>query len=162
MDSSHAARVCGGVRGGKQPQLGLGPIVRHGQGVYTTTGGMKYEGGWADNAMSGVGELVQPDGANYKGDFADNLFDGRGTFTFADGSSFAGQWSKNRPFGDGETSPSWLDTYFGHTLVLELAQSLTQITICGSSGLFIDAKGVSWVGPFGTGGSNSGLKPKLT
>jgi hypothetical protein len=70
---------------------------KHGRGVKTWARGDRYEGGFADDYMSGWGVYVWGAkslfaGERYEGEFAKDKRNGFGLYTWASGDSYAGPW----------------------------------------------------------------------
>ena len=83
--------------------------LKHGQGTYTWSNGIKYVGEWKNDLRNGQGTQTFPRGDKYVGEFKDGRWHGRGTYTFDDGSSRDGYFMKDK--GDLEAAKNHLQIY---------------------------------------------------
>ena len=74
--------------------------MREGHGIEIWPNGDRYEGQYAQDKFSGIGELTTH-GGKYKGGFKDGLKDGLGTIVFKNGCRYEGHWKKGRFHGRG-------------------------------------------------------------
>ena len=74
---------------------------KHGNGVFTFSGGHMYEGTFFEGNMSGHGSLTYSEGSAYTGNFKNNLFCGEGTYTDTEGQKYTGEWSGGKMHGNG-------------------------------------------------------------
>lgn len=73
----------------------------HGQGKFTSTQGVVYEGSWVDGRREGQGVETKPDGERYEGGWANNRENGKGKKTWPNGDSYDGQWLAGKMQGTG-------------------------------------------------------------
>jgi hypothetical protein len=73
----------------------------HGQGTATGPKGDKYVGEFRDGLPHGQGTYTYADGSQYVGGFRDGEWHGQGTMTFADGSKYVGEWKDGKANGQG-------------------------------------------------------------
>jgi hypothetical protein len=77
-----------------------GTKIKHGRGVCTWKGanaGIRYEGEWKDDKMSGQGVRIWPSGDRYEGEYKDDLRCSRGVHWLPGGRVFDGAWAECRP-----------------------------------------------------------------
>lgn len=73
----------------------------HGQGKFTSTQGVVYEGSWVDGRREGQGVEIKPDGERYQGNWANNRENGKGKKTWPNGDSYDGEWLAGKMQGTG-------------------------------------------------------------
>ena len=76
--------------------------MRHGQGVYTTPQGEKYEGNFKNGKRNGYGVFKWASGNIYKGHFSDDFREGYGEMVWTDGTQYKGEWKSGVQHGPGE------------------------------------------------------------
>ena len=119
---------------------------REGQGVLKTRTA-RYEGGFADNLLSGKGVLTWTGGQRYEGSFEQGKLSGSGIMYYANDEVFTGTWLAGVRTGRGSVSLPNGDSYEGNFDGGELQGSATYRWANGDryEGQFFDGK------PFGTG-----------
>ena len=73
----------------------------HGQGKFTSTQGVVYEGSWVDGRREGQGVETKPDGERYEGGWSNNRENGKGKKTWPNGDSYDGEWLAGKMQGTG-------------------------------------------------------------
>lgn len=73
----------------------------HGQGKFTSTQGVVYEGNWVDGRREGHGVETKPDGERYEGAWANNRENGKGKKTWPNGDTYDGEWLAGKMQGTG-------------------------------------------------------------
>lgn len=73
-----------------------------GVGELTFANGMFYKGHWENGVLSGNGTLRQMDGSVYKGQFSNDAMSGFGKMTYANGDVYVGYWQNNMKSGRGQ------------------------------------------------------------
>lgn len=73
----------------------------HGQGKFTSTQGVVYEGSWVDGRREGQGVETKPDGERYEGQWSNNRENGKGKKTWPNGDSYEGDWVVGKMQGTG-------------------------------------------------------------
>jgi len=70
---------------------------QHGQGIYISRNGERYEGAFFEDQPTGLGKQTKPDGSTYEGQFVNGTRTGHGTETGKDGKETnTGQWYLNK------------------------------------------------------------------
>ena len=64
--------------------------------------GTIYEGGFADSAISGYGEMRYANGDTYAGEYVSSKRCGDGTYTWSFGDVYVGKWTNDKMDGDGK------------------------------------------------------------
>lgn len=73
----------------------------HGQGKFTSTQGVVYEGQWVDGRREGQGAETKPDGERYEGQWSNNRENGKGKKSWPNGDSYEGDWLAGKMQGSG-------------------------------------------------------------
>ena len=72
-----------------------------GEGEFKFSSGSVYNGNWANNQLSGIGQLVVPLEGKYTGEFFNSQKNGHGTFLWNDGTIYEGEWKNDQMCGQG-------------------------------------------------------------
>ena len=73
-----------------------------GYGIYYMSDGRRYEGYFKDGNYNGKGKFFWPNGDKYEGDFVNTTITGYGTANFVDGRKYVGQWKDGKFHGKGK------------------------------------------------------------
>lgn len=85
----------------------------HGQGKFTSTQGVVYEGSWVDGRREGQGVETKPDGERYEGTWSNNRENGQGKKTWPNGDTYQGEWLAGKMQGQGTFVKSTGERYQG-------------------------------------------------
>lgn len=81
--------------------------MRHGQGTFTFSNGMKYVGEFRNDKPNGRGTMTTPDGTEITGFFRDGVAHGKAKMNLPDGKKYEGDFKNGMPNGRGVlTSPN--------------------------------------------------------
>ena len=68
----------------------------HGEGIWTSENGNRYEGGFKNGIYDGFGVLTYSNNARYIGNFVDGYFHGEGRLILPNGEIQEGLWNKGQ------------------------------------------------------------------
>lgn len=87
--------------------------VKTGDGTYTDTNGLRYEGSFVDGKFHGKGTAWYADGGRYEGDWKEGRREGEGLYQDADSTRYTGQFKDDQFHGQGTLTAAGGDILTG-------------------------------------------------